>query len=96
MEEDRKIFGLQLFYDRHFYDYRNLENKPLYVDFKKNKNDEGYYLGMYIKEEPNEDSVVVNSIGSYSFEIRKHSDWLMHPKKKFEQRLRYIQALLDI
>lgn len=95
-DEQRKVYGIMFFYGRDFYDYRDLKTNPLYVHFIKNKNDDGYYLGLYIKEEPNDKSIKINSIGKYSSEIRKHSDWLMRPKNKFEQRLRYIQALLDI
>ncbi|GAB1858381.1 hypothetical protein MHTCC0001_32180 [Flavobacteriaceae bacterium MHTCC 0001] len=95
-DEQRKVYGEMFFYGKNFYDYRDLENNPLHVHFVKNKDDDGYYLGMYIQYEPNEKSVKITSIQQYSREVRKHSDWLMAPNRKFEQRLRYIQALLDI
>lgn len=93
---ENKFYEQKLFKEQKLFDYRNLKENPLYVHLKKGKTDEGYYLGLYIDETPNEFSVKINSLTSYCNEFRKH-DWFFNDSKKdLNKRLHFIQALLDI
>ena len=87
---------IKRFYSEILKDYRTLKDNNLHVHLKKDKTDEGYYLGLYINEKPNEYSVKINSIQSYVDEFRKHDEWFFNGKKDYKNRLRYIQAMLDL
>ncbi|WP_271729191.1 hypothetical protein [Aquimarina algiphila] len=93
---ETKPYDYKLFNAQKLLDYRNLRLKPLHIHLKKGKNDEDYYLGMYISEIPNEYSKQVNSLTSYCNELRKH-EWFFNIGKKLDRRLMdYIQAMLDL
>ncbi|MBL0685351.1 hypothetical protein [Aquimarina mytili] len=66
-------YDSKCFLGENLLDYRNLKDNPLYVHLKKGKKDEGYYLGMYINEEPNKFSEQVNCLTSYVNEFRNHN-----------------------